>query len=50
MQVEEAQRQQVPLGRNGEPHEVADAVLFLASDKASYITGVTLPVDGGRTA
>ena len=36
----------IPLGRMGEPEEVADAFLFLASDMASYITGVTLSVDG----
>ena len=40
----------IPWGRFGRPQEVADAVLFLVSDKASYITGVTLPVDGGWTA
>jgi NAD(P)-dependent dehydrogenase (short-subunit alcohol dehydrogenase family) len=38
-----------PLGRVGEPEEVARAVLFLASDEASFITGVALPVDGGWT-
>jgi len=38
----------VPLGRLGEPQEVADAVLFLASDRATYITGQTLVVDGGQ--
>ena len=40
---------QVPLKRIAEPIEVANAVVFLASDKASYISGVNLPVDGGRT-
>jgi NAD(P)-dependent dehydrogenase (short-subunit alcohol dehydrogenase family) len=39
-----------PLGRVGEPDDVAKAVLFLCSDDASWITGVTLPVDGGLTA
>jgi NAD(P)-dependent dehydrogenase (short-subunit alcohol dehydrogenase family) len=41
---------QIPLGRGGEPGEVAQAVLFLASDLASYITGATLLVDGGQMA
>ena len=36
-----------PAGRYGEPHEVADACVFLASAASSYITGITLPVDGG---
>jgi len=39
-----------PLGRIGEPEDVANVVLFLASDEASWITGVALPVDGGLLA
>jgi 3-oxoacyl-[acyl-carrier protein] reductase len=39
----------IPLGRLGTPKDVANAVLFLASDEASYITGTTIIVDGGQT-
>lgn len=39
----------VPLGRLGTPKDVANAVVFLASDEASYITGTTIIVDGGQT-
>ncbi len=39
-----------PLGRNGQPLDVAQAVLFLASEESSWITGTVLPVDGGVTA
>lgn len=40
----------IPLGRAGEPLDIARAALFLASDEAAYITGVNLPVDGGTAA
>jgi len=39
-----------PMGRPAEPEDVAEAILFLASDDASFITGITLPVDGGWLA
>ena len=39
-----------PLGRNGKPADVVNAMMFLASDDASWITGITMPVDGGVTA
>lgn len=39
-----------PLGRNGQPRDVAEAIPFLVSDQASWITGTVLPVDGGVTA
>jgi NAD(P)-dependent dehydrogenase (short-subunit alcohol dehydrogenase family) len=38
----------VPMGRTGSPEEVAEAVLWLASDAASYITGIIVPISGGR--
>ena len=40
----------VPMNRGGSPQEIADTVVWLCSDKASYITGHTLPVDGGLAA
>jgi 3-oxoacyl-[acyl-carrier protein] reductase len=46
----EALRRRSPSGRLGLEHEVADTVAFLASDGASYITGVSLPIDGGWLA
>ncbi|MGH3871565.1 MAG: SDR family NAD(P)-dependent oxidoreductase [Pseudonocardiaceae bacterium] len=46
----EAIKQMHPMGRLGEPAEVANAILFLASPEASFITGAVLPVDGGYLA
>lgn len=43
-----AQAEAIPLGRMGEPEEIAYAMLFLASDEAAYITGQTIVVDGGQ--
>ncbi len=45
----EALKRAVPFGRIGEPHEIASAVAFLASDDAGFITGQTLSVSGGLT-
>jgi len=42
--------QRVPLGRVGETHEIAGPAVFLASDMSSYVTGVTIPIDGGYLA
>lgn len=39
----------VPMGRMGQPEEVASAILFLAADDSSFITGIDIPVDGGAT-
>ena len=39
---------QLPMRRGGEPHEVAEAVLWLLSDKASYVTGTFIEASGGR--
>src|SRR5712691_3489543 len=43
-------RERHPLGRFGQPEDIAAAILYLASDEAGFVTGVALPVDGGYTA
>ena len=45
----DAMGSRIPAGRKGEPRELAAAVVFLASPAGGYITGQTLPVDGGLT-
>jgi NAD(P)-dependent dehydrogenase (short-subunit alcohol dehydrogenase family) len=49
-ELNEARKRHMLLGRWGQPQDVANAVSFLCSEKASYITGVNLPVDGGWMA
>jgi NAD(P)-dependent dehydrogenase (short-subunit alcohol dehydrogenase family) len=46
----EAHRHHTPLGRHAEPAEIAEAILFLASERASYVTGDVMVIDGGWTS
>jgi 3-oxoacyl-[acyl-carrier protein] reductase len=48
-EVSHEMAEEVPMKRLAEPHEIANAVAFLASPAASYINGINVPVDGGRT-
>ena len=48
--IRESLENRHPIGRLGKPEEIASAALYLSSDEASYITGVSLAVDGGYTA
>ena len=48
--VERAQARGIPLGRVGEAHEAGDVIAFLASERASYLTGIAINIDGGNSA
>ena len=48
--MKEAIAESIPLGRLGSPQDMANAVLFLLSDRASFVTGTELVVDGGTWA
>ena len=49
-EIRERLKQHIPLGKVGQPVDIAHAVMYLASDAAGFVTGTLLPVDGGTTA
>ena len=49
-EVADKTKEAIPMGRGGDPKELAESIVFMLSDAASYITGVALPVDGGKAA
>lgn len=49
-QVDQTWKKMIPMGRLADPEEIANAAIFLASPEASYVSGINLPVDGGRTS
>jgi 3-oxoacyl-[acyl-carrier protein] reductase len=48
--LERAKARGIPLGRVGEAHEAGDVIAFLASERASYLTGIAINIDGGTSA
>ena len=48
-EAREMMKQRQPLGRLGEPQEIAQAAIYLGSDESKFITGTTLVIDGGMT-
>ena len=49
-EIRERLKQHIPLGKVGQPLDIANAVMYLASDAAGFVTGTLLPIDGGTTA
>ena len=49
-EIRERLKEHIPIGKVGEPLDIAHAVMYLASDAAGFVTGILLPVDGGTTA